>query len=85
MNVASHGVAQRFSWQPASLGRRHELLSSSGSSTGTDESLIGAFENLPIQCAYTPEQQCRSHLGDSGCSGPIESNGNINNERFLGK
>lgn len=89
VNVATHGVAQRFSRRPASLGIRHKLQSCPGTSTDeTEESFVGAFGNLSIQCAYTPQQECRSHLGDSRYSGPIASrsrNGNVNNESFLGK
>ena len=89
VNVATHGVGQRFSRQPASLGRRDELQSCSGTSTDEiEESFVDAFGNLSIQCAYTAQQECRSHLGDSGDGGPIEFHsrkGNVNNESFLGK
>ena len=89
VNVATHGVAQRFSPQPPSLGRRDELQSCSESSTDEiEESLVGTFGNLSIQCAYTPQQECRSHFGDSGYSGLVKSHsrkGNVNNESFLDK
>ena len=89
VNAVTHGVAHRFSQQPATLGGRDELQSCSGSSTDKiEESFVGAFGNLSIQCAYTPQQECRSHFGDSGYSGLVQSHsrkGNVNNESFFGK
>lgn len=89
VNAVTHGVAQRFSQQAASLGGRDELESCSGSSTDEiEESFVGAFGNMSMQCPYTPQQEFRSHFGDSGYSGLVESHsrkGNANNESFFGK